>query len=129
MRKTKRNKIKKNKTLKITNSKKTNFIHEIVKEWVIQTKGRVVMDKKTEYKYDYYLLFSNYDDYNNHIHLLLNNYHDDHNNYNNIKYMLKKYDIKTKTIIHSKKYKINIFSDPVKIVYNMIENYNKFINN
>jgi len=129
MRKTKRNKIKKNKTLKITNSKKTNFIHEIVKEWVIQTKGRVVMDKKTEYKYDYYLLFSNYDDYNNHIHLLLNNYHDDHNNYNNIKYMLKKYNIKTKRIIHSKKYKINIFSDPVKIVYNMIQNYNNFINN
>ena len=59
MKNTRRNKIKKNKTLKITKDDKRKFIKQILKEWKKQTNGRVVMDTKTEYKYDYYLLFSN----------------------------------------------------------------------
>ena len=66
MKKTKHNKIKKNKTLKITISSKTKFINQILKEWKKQTNGTFMMDKHTEFKYDYYLLFSNYDDYDNH---------------------------------------------------------------
>ena len=121
MKNTRRNKIKKNKTLKITKDNKKKFIKQLLKEWEKQTNGRVVMDTKTKYKYDYYLLFSNYDDYDNHIHLLLNNIN------NNIFYMMKKYNKNTSKIRHSNKFKINIFSDPAKIVYNMIQNYNEFI--
>ena len=121
MKNTRRNKIKKNKTLKITKDNNKKIIKQILKEWKKQTNGRVVMDTKTEYKYDYYLLFSNYDDYDNHIHLLLNNT-------NNIFYMMKKYNKNTLRILHSNKFKINICSDPAKIVYNMIQNYNEFIN-
>jgi hypothetical protein len=128
MKNTRRNKIKKNKTLKITNDNKKRVIKQILKEWKRQTKGRIVMDTKTEFKYDYYLLFSNYNDYDNHIHLLLNNFHNNNNTNNNILYMMKKYNKTTEKIVHSNKFKINIFLDPAKIVYNMIQNYNKFIN-
>jgi hypothetical protein len=128
MKNTRRNKIKKNKTLKITNDNKKNIIKQILKEWKKQTNGIFIMDTNTKYKYDYYLLFSNYDDYDNHIHLLLNNFHYNNNTNNNIFYMMKKYNKITARIVHSNKFKINIFSDPAKIVYNMIQNYNKFIN-
>jgi hypothetical protein len=128
MKKSKHNKIKKNKTLKITKKSKTKFITEILKEWKKQTNGAFVMDTYTEFKYDYYLLFSNYNDYDNHIHLLLKKFKYDHNTNNNIIYMMKKYDTTTSKIIHSNEHKISILSDPSKIVYNMIQNYNKFIN-
>jgi len=128
MKNTRRNKIKKNKTLKITRVNKKQFINQILKEWKKQTTGMIIMDTKRHYKYDYYLLFSNYNDYNNHIHLLLNNFHYNHNINNNILYMMKKYDKSTSKIVHSNKFKINIFSNPSKIVYNIIQNYNKFIN-
>lgn len=128
MKNTRRNKIKKNKTLKIIKDDKKKFIKQLLKEWKKQTNGRVVMDTKTEFKYDYYLLFSNYNDYNNHIHLLINNFHYNNNNINNIFYMMKKYNKNTSRIVHSNKFKINIFSNPAKIVYNMIQKYNEFIN-
>jgi|688.fasta_scaffold886302_1 hypothetical protein len=128
MKKSKHNKIKKNKTLKITKSSKAKFINQILKEWKKQTNGTVVMDTQTQFKYDYYLLFSNYDDYDNHIHLLLKNFKCDHNTNNNIIYMMKKYDTTTSKIVHSNKHQISILSDPAKIVYNMIQNYNNFIN-
>ena len=128
MKNTRRNKIKKNKTLKITKDNKKKFIKQLLKEWKKQTNGSFVMDTETEYKYDYYLLFSNYDDYNNHIHLILNKLHYNDNINNNIFYMMKKYNKNTSRILHSNKFKINIFSEPAKIVYNMIQNYNEFIN-
>lgn len=128
MKNTRRNKIKKNKTLKITKDIKEKFIKQILKEWKKQTNGRIKMDKTSEFKYDYYLLFTNYDDYNNHIHLLLKKFHYDNNTNNNILYIMKKYDKLTSNIIHSNAFKINIFSNPSKIVYNMIQKYNKFIN-
>jgi hypothetical protein len=128
MKNTKRNKIKKNKTLKTTKDNKNRIVAQILKEWKKQTNGSFVMDTETEFKYDYYLLFSNYDDYNNHIHLILNKFHYNNNINNNIFYMMKKYNKNTSRIRHSNKLKINIFSDPAKIVYNMIQNYNEFIN-
>ena len=126
--KTNTNKTNKNKKLKITKDIKEKFINQILKEWKKQTNGRIKMDKNLEFKHDYYLLFTNYDDYNNHIHLLLKNFHYNNNTNNNILYVMKKYDKLTSNIIHSSGFKIDIFSNPSKIVYNMIQNYNKFIN-
>jgi len=93
------------------------------------------MDSTTHYKYDYYLFLNNFNEYNNHIHLILKNkhknhiFHGIHSTNNSIIYVMKKYDDLDKSkIIHSKAIRISIFSDPVKIVNDMIEEYNKFIN-
>lgn len=135
MAKTKCNKIKNNKTLKIyKKDKKHVFAQKIIKEWKKQTNGCVKIDSTTVYKYDYYLLFSNFDDYKNHIHIALKNkYYNDNfhglNNTNNyIKYIMKKYDVAKSRIIHSKPRNISIYSDPSKIVYKIIQEYNKFMN-
>ena len=69
MTKTKCNKIKNNKTLKITQNKKQLFAQKIIKEWKKQTNGCVKMDSTTMFKFDYYLQLRNLDDYDNHIHL------------------------------------------------------------
>ena len=132
MTKTKCNKIKNNKTLKITKGKKQIFVQKIIKEWKKQINGCVKIDSTTEYKYDYYLLLDNFHDRNNHIHLILKNKHKNHIFYgvhstnNSIIYVMKKYDVKKSKIIHSKAKRVRIFSDPAKIVKEMIEEYNKF---
>ena len=122
MAKTKCNKVKNNKTLKIKKGKKQTFSQKIIKEWKKQTNGCVKMDDASIYKYDYYLLFCNFDDLNNHIHLVLQN-----KNNNSIVYLMKKYDTKKSKIIHSKPKRVSILSNPVKIVQEMIQEYNKFI--
>jgi len=134
MTKTKCNKIRNNKTLKITKGKKQIFVQKIIKEWKKQTNGFSKMDSTTQYKYDYYLFLNNSQDYtNNHIHLILKNkhknhiFHGIHSTNNSIIYVMKKYDDKDKSkIIHSKAKRVRIFSDPAKIVKEMIEEYNKF---
>jgi len=133
MTKTKCNKVKNNKTLKIRKSKKQAFVEKIIKEWKNQINGCVKLDSTTEYKYDYYLLLNNFHDRNNHIHLILKNKHKNHIFYglhstnNSIIYLMKKYDIDKSKIIHSKPRRVSIFSDPTKIVYEIIQEYNKFI--
>lgn len=133
MAKTKCNKVKNNKTLKIKKNKKQTFAQKIIKEWKKQTNGCVKMDDATIYKYDYYLLFGNFDDFNNHIHLVLENknmnhiFRGVHNTNNSIVYLMKKYDTKKSKIIHSKPKRVSILSNPVKIVNEMIQEYNKFI--
>ncbi len=135
MTKTKCNKVKNNKTLKKTNkNKKQIFAQQISKKWKEQTNGCAKIDDKTTYKYDYYLLFSNFDDYDNHIHLILESKYYNrnllrlHSTNNYIVYIMKKYDVNNSKIIHSKQRSISIHSDPAKIVYEIIEEYDKFIN-
>jgi len=131
--KTKCNRIRNNKTLKITKSKKQLFVQKIIKEWKKQINGCVKIDSTTEYKYDYYLLLDNFHDRNNHIHLILKNKHKNHIFYglhstnNSIIYVMKKYDVKKSKIIHSEPKTVSILSNPVKIVNEMIQEYNKFI--
>lgn len=134
MTKTKCNKVKNNKTLKIQKNKKTIFAQKLIKEWKEQTNGCVKIDDTTTYKYDYYLLFSNFDDYDNHIHIMLKskdynrNLFRFHSTNNYIVYLMKKYDVNNSKIIHSKPRRISIHSDPVKIVLEIIEEYDRFIN-
>lgn len=111
----------KNKTIKhkVSLLKKREFIKAILKEWIKQTNGFYEKDIITHYKNDYYLSFNKNGDFYNHIHLILNNLND-------IKYVMKKMDINDKKVIHSKGIKMNTFSDPVKVVRNMIKNYNHF---
>jgi hypothetical protein len=121
----------KSKTIKkrtITIQLKTKFIHNILSSWKKYTSGNVTKDSTTIYKYDYYLSFSKIEDQFNHIHLILHNFHYDNNNHNNIIYVMKKFDKEKQQIIHSKQIKINILSNPDKVVINMIKNYDKFIN-
>lgn len=132
MTKTKKNNIKKNKTRKnkITFKEKTKFIRKLLKEWKKQTKGAIEKDKTTIYEYDYYLSLNKTSDYNNHIHLALKDFHYDHNIHNNLIYIMKKCDKncdKKSKIVHSNPVRISIFSEPAKIVQNMIIRYNKFI--
>jgi len=130
MTKTKKNTIKKNRTYKknkITIKRKTKFIHEILKQWKKQTKGAIEKDKTTIYEYDYYLSFDKIPNRNNHIHLALKDFHYNDNIHNNLIYIMKKYDINKSKIVHSQPIRINIFSEPAKIVNNMIIRYNKFI--
>ena len=126
--KTTKNKTTKNKTFKnkLIN-KKTKFIQNILKEWKKQTTGFIEKDK-TIYKNDYYLDLNDKPNYNNHIHLILKNFAVNHNTNDNILYMMKKYHINDKKVIHSTPFKININSDPKIIVRDMIKNYDKFIN-
>jgi hypothetical protein len=133
MTKTKCNKVKNNKRLKIRKNKKQAFVEKLIKEWKKQINGCVKLDSTTEYKYDYYLLLNNYDDYSNHIHIMLKKkYHNHivrglHSTDNSIIYLMKKYDIDKSKIVHSKPRRVSIFSDPTKIVYEIIQEYNKFI--
>ena len=117
-----------NKTRKnnITFSKKKLFIEEILKEWKKQINGHYKRDKISIYKDDYYLSFDKKDNFYNHIHLILKDFTNNHNNHNNIIYVMKKMDKKINAIVHSKVIKISIFSDPEKIVRNMIRRYNEF---
>ena len=110
----------KNKTYKVTHSKKKKFVQAILKEW--SKVGSYERDKMTIYEDDYYLSFHDKDDFYNHIHLILKNFH---NNDNNIKYVMKKMDNQGK-ITHSKVIKISVFLDPKKVVHNMIQNYKEF---
>jgi hypothetical protein len=126
--KTKRHVMKKNnKTRKhVTFVRKNHFIQEILKEWVKQTHGHYKRDISSPYEDDYYLSFTKYHDYFNHIHVVLKKFKQNHNLHNNILYVMKKYDLKKEKVDHSKEIKINIFSDPAKIVHNMIKNYADF---
>jgi len=127
--KTRKKRIIKNKTLKITLSKKKAFLNDLFREWKKQTNGDIRLDKETTYKDDYYLSIGKNHDRKNHIHLLLHNFKQNHNLYNNIIYIFKKYDIKKSKIIYSKnEFKLNIYSDPKKLIKNMIENFTKFMN-
>jgi hypothetical protein len=127
MTKTHKKRIIKNKTLKITLNKKNKFIKDLLKEWKKQTNGTNTLDKSEEhYIGDYYLTIQKNDSYNNHIHLILRNFNKNHNSYNNIIYVMKKIDKEKQQIIHSKAVKINILSNPDKVVINMIKNFNKF---
>ncbi len=120
----------KSKTIKkrsITIQLKNKFIHNILSSWKKHTNGNIKKDSNKMYKYDYYLSFSKIHDSFNHIHLILHNFHYD-NNHNNIIYVIKKFDKEKQQIINSKEIKINIFSNPDKVVVNMIKNYDKFIN-
>lgn len=129
MTKTLKKRIIKNKTLKITLNKKNKFIKDLLKEWKKQTNGTITLDKSEEdYNGDYYLSIEKIDNYNNHIHLILHNFNKNHNSYNNIIYVMKKINMKTSEILHSNAIKLNINSDPKKIVKNMIKNFNKFNN-
>jgi hypothetical protein len=114
----------KNKTYKVTFTKKQNFIRGILKEW--SKEGYYERDKISIYHDDYYLSFNKKDDFYNHIHLILKNFSTDHNNHNNIIYVMKKMDAKTGEIVHSKEIKLSIFSHPKKVVYNMIRRYKEF---
>jgi hypothetical protein len=115
----------KNKTYKITFIKKQQFIKSILKEW--SKNGHYERDKTTIYQDDYYLSLNKKDDFYNHIHLILKHFPTNHNSHNNIIYVMKKMDTKNKNVIvHSKEIKISIFSDPKKVVRNMIQQYNKF---
>jgi hypothetical protein len=127
--KTKRHVMKKNNKTrknKITFIEKNHFIQEILKEWVKQTHGHYKRDISSPYEDDYYLSFTKYHDYFNHIHVVLKKFKQNHNLHNNILYVMKKYDLKKEKVDHSKEIKINIFSDPAKIVHNMIKNYADF---
>ena len=93
----------------------------------IQTKGYVNIDKEGRYINDYYLNFNNRNPIYYHIHLALHNFIKTRSFYNNFVYILKKYDNYKKEIVHSKEFKINCFSDPKKIVQEMIYEYNEFI--
>jgi hypothetical protein len=135
MNKTKSRKTKKRtitRTIKkrlITTHLKKKFIDNILSNWKKYTRGNVKKDTTTIYKNDYYLSFSKISDYFNHIHLVLhNNCTCYDNNDNNIIYVMKKFDKEKQQIIHSNEVKINIFSNPDKVVLNMIKNYDKFIN-
>ena len=82
------------------------------------------------FKFDYYLQLRNLDDYDNHIHLFLKKNYDNiliyKINNSTILYKMKKFDIKTSKLIHSRPRRISIFSDPSKIVSELIQEYNKF---
>jgi hypothetical protein len=115
----------KNKTYKITFVKKEKFIQSILKEW--SKKGHYKKDKITIYQDDYYLSLNKKDDFYNHIHLILKNFPTNHNSHNNIIYVMKKMDTKNKNaVVHSKEIKISVFSDPKKVVRNMIKKYKEF---
>jgi hypothetical protein len=118
-----KNKNNKTKKYPISFLQKKKFVNNIIKEWVKQTNGSYAIDKTTKYKNDYYLSFGKKGDYYNHIHIVLNPHHI---NDNNLLYVMKKYNIKTKNIEHSN-IKISILSDPSKAVRNMIQYYAKFI--
>ena len=62
-----------------------------------------------------------------HIHLVLHNFVKTHSFYDNFFYILKKYDTHKNKIIHSKEFKIGIFSDPKEVVKDMISEYKEFI--
>jgi len=106
--------------------KKKQFIQVLLKEWKKQTHGHYEKDNMCIYEDDYYLSFSLHDNFYNHIHLILKNYKHKHNHANNLIYVMKKMDTKTGDILHSKVVKISIFSDPEKVVRNMIRNYKEF---
>jgi hypothetical protein len=126
--KTLKNKTLKNKTLKNKIIyKKTKFIQNILNEWKKQTSGFIEKDKEGRYKNDYYLDLNNAPNYNNHIHLILHNFSTNHNT-RDILCMMKKFNIPDEKVIHSKPYKVNINSDPKKVVRNMIQKYDQFIN-
>lgn len=115
----------KNKTYKVTFSKKKKFIHDILKEW--SKGGYYDRDKMSIYEDDYYLYFDKKTKFYNHIHLILKDFTNNHNNYNNLIYVMKKRDTNNKnSIVHSKVIKISIFSNPEKVVRNMIRRYNEF---
>jgi hypothetical protein len=115
----------KNKTYKVTFSKKKKFIHDILKEWT--NGGYYDRDKMSIYEDDYYLYFDKKTKFYNHIHLILKDFTNNHNNHNNLIYVMKKIDTNNNNaIVHSKVIKISIFSDPEKVVRNMIRRYNEF---
>lgn len=125
---TKKNRTKKNTTKKNATSifhQKKNFVNGILQEWKKQTHdGCIEKDAKNKYVNDYYLSFGKDCDFYNHIHLMLYDYETNHNTKNNIKYLLKK-NVYSKTV-HSKLFKINIFSNPKIVVKHMIQHYSDF---
>jgi len=114
--KTKTNKTRTNKN-KVTSLKKREFIKAILKEWKLM-EGCYEKDTLTIYKGDYYLSLNKNVDFYNHIHVILKNLND-------IKYVMKKID-KDNNIVHSQEIKIDLSSDPKKIVRSMIKNYKEF---
>jgi len=116
-----KNKTYKNKKNKVTSLQKREFIIAILKEWKKQSGGCHVKDTHTIYKGDYYLSLNKICDFYNHIHLILKNL-----NTHYYKYVMKKMD-KDSNIIHSKEVKIDVLSDPKKVVRSMIKNNKDFI--
>ena len=72
----------------------------------------------TIYKGDYYLSLNKNVDFYNHIHLILKNFND-------IKYVMKKMG-KDNKVVHSQQVKIDVLSEPKKIVRTMILRYKEF---
>lgn len=108
----------KNKTKRKQKIKKCEFIKAILKEWKKQTGVYYEKDQMTIYEGDYYLSLNKNVDFYNHIHLILKNFND-------IKYVMKKMG-KDNKVVHSQQVKIDVLSEPKKIVRHMIKNYKEF---
>ena len=130
-RKIKSHKIKRKQTTKtvknIKINKKERLIKNIIKEWKHQTNGKAGRDTEGHYINDYYLYFRRKNSFYYHIHLVLHNFVKTHSFYDNFLYILKKYDTYKNQIVHSKKFKIGISSDPKEVVKDMISEYKEFI--
>lgn len=118
-------KTKKIKTININNKKE--FINNLIYYWIKYTNGNVKIDKTPIYAEDYYFSYYKDHDYDNHIHLILKGFNYNNNTHNNIKYVIKKMNIKSNKIEHTMPYKISIYSNPETVIKNMIKNHDKFI--
>lgn len=120
----------KRKTKKLKKINKTNkkvFIDDLIYYWKKYTGGYVKIDKTPIYAEDYYFSYYKDHDYDNHIHLILKGFNYNNNTHNNIKYVIKKMNIKSNKIEHTMPYKISIYSNPETVIKNMIKNHDKFI--
>ena len=107
--------------------KKKHFIKELLYNWKKQTHGGCFeKDKTTQYINDYYLSLKKKCDYNNHIHLVLHNYEVKHNNTKSVFYLIKKINNTTGVISHSTVVEISIFSNPAKVVQDMLRQFAKY---
>ena len=122
------NKTKRRNIIKQTYNTKKKFIRQLLNEWKIQTNnGDITKDlQPPNYLNDYYLSFTEKNDFDNHIHLILYDFDTKHDSHNNIIYVLKKLNSKSNKIIHSSPVKISLFSSPKIVVKNMIKRYTKF---
>jgi len=121
--------------------KKRTLVNNIIKEWKKTRKGYSVFKDKSDFiwKNDYYLVFTNEDDFASHIHLKLYNneylYKKWYFHFPNFFQLFelyytpkKKYQYPTKKIDNKKyviQYKIDLNESPKDIIYEMISNYNK----
>ena len=121
-----KSKTKTRKNLKLTIPRKKQFIQSILRQWKKQTViGHYYRDTTSRYKDDYYLCL-HLNDYYNHIHIVLNNFKTNYNLHNNILFVMKKGDCEDDNIVHSNEIKTSIFSDPEKVVHNLIRRFDEF---